>query len=316
MFSNKAYSYLKKLKKIEHLFLNQDTELRPFSSNGYPGGLIYLNKNIPTIIVPDLHARIYFLKSILQFKINGISVENLLNKNDIQIVCVGDGFHGERRVRERWLNAANEYSEGFTTHVNIDLEMSESLGLMELVIDLKLKYPKNFHFLKGNHENVLNEEVDGNYPFGKFTSEGKIVKEWLSKFYGMEFLNAYARFEKYLPLFAIGKDFLISHAEPQKLYTFDELVNYRDHANVIYGLTWTRDKQAERGSVQNMLETYIDSLYLDKALYFTGHKSITGLYNLRAEGKLVQIHNPDNCNILLIPAKGDIILNNVIKNII
>lgn len=316
MDNNNASVIMKKLNDLEHLYLNESPAIRPVSQYGYPGGVIILNTELPTIIVPDLHGRLFFLKSLLEYKINNISVKTLLDTKSIQIVCVGDGFHGERRVRDRWLRAALEFEGNFLIHENIDLEMEENFGLMELVMDLKLKYPEHFHFLKGNHENILNEDIDGNYPFGKFTSEGKIVREWVLKFYGENFLNTYARFEKYLPLFAIGKNFLISHAEPKEFYDFEKIVDYRDNQDVIYGLTWTRDNQAVEGSVEKMLNNYITDKNIEKSLYFTGHRTISGIYNLRANSKLMQIHNPDNCNVVYIPQSGELNINKLIKNIL
>ena len=55
-------------------------------------GVVLLKPNIPTIIVPDLHARLDYLVSIL---FNGDILKSaILAKlafNRVQIVCVGDG---------------------------------------------------------------------------------------------------------------------------------------------------------------------------------------------------------------------------------
>lgn len=194
--------------------------------------------------------------------------------------------------------------------------MSESLGLMSLIIELKIEFPKLFHFLKGNHENILNEEGDGNYPFGKFTSEGYIVKSWVEEFYGEDFLYKYSSFEKSLPLFAIGSNFLISHAEPISFYNRSELINcYNNSSKVIYGLTWTRDNQSENGSVEKMLNSYIKEEKRTKSFYFGGHCTISEMYRLRAQGKYVQLHNPDRCIIAHIKNDSDIDLDRDIGDI-
>ncbi len=307
--------YLKKLDLVIETLNFEDTSIREKDDQGQPGGVITLNKELPTIIVPDLHARVYFIKYLMNHLIDGKTVLELLFLSQIQIVCVGDGFHSERRCKDRWLAASIEFENEFNTHENIDMEMSENLGLMSLIIELKIKFPKLFHFLKGNHENILNEEGYGNYPFGKFTSEGIIVKSWISKFYGDDFLYKYSSFEKSLPLFVIGRNFLVSHAEPRHFYDRSQLINCYNNHDLIYDLTWTRDNQAEKDSVERMLKEFIDRQYLDEALYFGGHCSITGVYKLRANNKFVQIHNPERCLITHIKIDRDIELINDIGDI-
>ena len=49
---------------------NEPKVYRPWSKGGQPGGLIDFSnykKNLPLIIVPDIHGRTYFLKNILVF---------------------------------------------------------------------------------------------------------------------------------------------------------------------------------------------------------------------------------------------------------
>jgi hypothetical protein len=42
-----------------------------------------------------------------------------------------------------------------------------------------------------------------------------------------------------------------------------------------------------------MLTEYLEDADPDSSVYFGGHRIIKGLYNLRAAGKYVQIHNPE-----------------------
>jgi hypothetical protein len=69
---------------------------------------------------------------------------------------------------------------------------------------------------------------------------------------------------------------------------------------VIYGLTWTADDEAEENSVQKMLESYLSNPSNEEAYYFGGHRTIKERYNLRAGGRYVQIHNPQKHLIALI----------------
>ena len=296
-----AVDYRQKLEKVIGVLDDEDATLRPRNSLGKPGGLICLRADLPVVIVPDLHARMDFLLHVLQFRYNGShTVMQGLASGKLQVLCVGDGFHAESRAADRWKAAFVEFRAGYKEHRQMDEEMRESLGLMEMVMETKTHYPALFHFLKGNHENITNEEGEGNYPFGKFAYEGEMVTAYITKFYGKEFLQSYSRFEKSLPLLGVGRNFMVSHAEPRTYYSKDMIIDCYMNPEVIYDLTWTADDEAERGSVQKMLDSYLTSAQGDETYYFGGHRTIKSLYNLRANGRYVQIHNPQKHIIALL----------------
>ncbi len=266
--------------------------IRPADSRGLPGGLVRLFPDVPTIVVPDLHARTAFLLSLLGSALpGGGTVRDALAEGTLQIVCLGDGFHSESRALERWKAAYAEFLDGYRSHEAMDREMGESMALMEMVMLAKITYPKYFHFLKGNHENVLNEEGNGNHPFRKFVLEGEMVYAWLEKFYGTSFMAKYAAFERCLPVFAQGSRFLASHAEPLRAYAEPEIVNARVLPEVILGLTWTDNGAAAADSVMDMLSRFLPAV--SKPRFFTGHRTIPGFYRERSGGAHLQIHNPD-----------------------
>jgi hypothetical protein len=303
-------SYVQKLMKVNFALLNEDDATRPYDSSGLPGGIVQLKKDIPTVIIPDLHARMDFLLSVMSHtRGDGRSVLEMLGSEDIQVVCVGDGFHAEGRAVERWQRAFEEFNSDYKKHRYIDEEMMESLGLMEMVFELKMAFPNNFHFLKGNHENIANEEGFGNHPFRKFAFEGHMVFRWVQKFYGQDFIDSYYEFEKNLPLFVIGRNFIISHAEPMQFFRREAIVEYRSNPDVVEGLTWTANDEAEPESVSQMLDYYLQMGEEEQCYYFGGHRPVMGLYNLRAEGKYVQIHNPSKFGIVLIKPEGSINLD-------
>lgn len=301
--------------KANSVLQNESSDYRPHNTNGFPGGIINLKEDIPTIIVPDLHARIEFLLSVLLFKpFQEKTVLEMLFAGEIQVVCVGDGFHAESRAINRWKKAFEEYQTGFKSHKNMDEEMSESLGLMEIVLEMKSRVPEYFHFLKGNHENVANERKDGNFPFRKFCFEGEMVSFYLRKNF-KEMFDDYYNFEKSLPLFAIGKNFLVSHAEPERFLTDDEIINCKLYEEVVLSLTWTQNDASEPGTVKKMLEHYLDDEYVENSFYFGGHRVIKDNYFLRAENKYVQIHNPNKFIIAFIKTDRDIDLEQDILDI-
>jgi hypothetical protein len=277
---------------------------RPRDESGRPGGMIVLDRTVPTVLVGDLHGRMDYLSSVLAFQPEGdAEVIDLLASGAIQVVCLGDGLHAEGRAAQRWRAGLEEYAGGYERHDAMDEEMREGLGTMGMVMETKLAFPAQFHFLKGNHENIANEEGDGNFPFRKFVLEGAMVAEYLRRFYGEDLLGAWARFEKQLPLLAVGGTFLASHAEPRSFYSRDRVVGYRDDPEVVEGLTWTDNDEAEPGSVAMMLEHYLGAA-AGTARYFGGHRPAAGAYQLRAEGRYVQIHDPDGFRIALLRPAG------------
>ncbi len=295
---------LQRILAVTRMTYKQEPEdIRPRDISSQPGGIIRLFPDLDTLIIPDLHARRDFLYSLIMSPgKDGGTILDELDEGKIQIVCVGDGFHAEGRAAMRWRKAFEEFSSGYKNHKSIDEEMTESLALMEMVMELKVAYPNHFHFLKGNHENILNENGNGNYPFGKYAYEGEMVADYMKIFYGEELTYEYAFFEKDLPVFVIGSYFLVSHSEPVRFYSEEEILNYRNKPDVIYGLTWTADDQAEEGSVQEMLEHYLGTL--ENVYYFGGHRPVAGLYNKRALGQYIQLHNPYKFIVSRLPSDG------------
>jgi hypothetical protein len=290
--------------------------VRPPDSNGIPGGLVMLARDLPTIIVPDLHARMDFFLSVMGYEAEpGRKALELMDAGLLQIVCLGDGVHAEGRAARRWKAALQEFQDGFERHQRMDEEMRESLGVMGMVMEVKRACPTRFHFLKGNHENISNEMGGGNFPFRKFALEGLMVLTYMRQFYGDELLGAYSRFEKDLPLLASGRGFLISHAEPATFFARSQLIDYRSYPDVVSGLTWTDNDEADEGSVQQMLDHYLGPQEGERGFYFAGHRPAAGGYRLRADGRFVQIHDPDRFVIAHLPASGDIDLGRDIREI-
>ena len=275
-----------------------------------------LDPTLPTIVVPDLHARMDFLLCVLGYEAEpGLSALDLLAQGRLQIVCLGDGVHAEGRASERWRSAREEFDEGFASHYCMDEEMRESLGVMAMVMEVKTALPDRFHFLKGNHENITNEAGGGNYPFRKFALEGQMVLAYMERFYGREVLDLHARFEKELPVLASGRGFLLSHAEPAAFYSRDRVVEYRSNADVVAGLTWTDNGEAEPGSVLRMLDHYLGEEEARCGLHFGGHRPTPGGYLLRADGRFVQIHDPERFVVAHLPASGLIDLERDVREI-
>jgi hypothetical protein len=311
-----AQSYLETVRGVMSILASEPGDIRPPDSSGRPGGWVLLKRDIPTLIVPDIHARMDFFLGVMNYEAEeGSRAVELMAEGRLQVVCLGDGVHAEARAIKRWKAANKEFQDGFRRHAHMDEEMRESLGVMEMVMETKRSFPGHFHFLKGNHENIKNELGDGNYPFRKFAMEGLMVLTYMRKFYGDELLDEYAAFEKELPLLASGNGFLISHSEPAAFFPRAKVIDYRKHPDVVYGLTWTDNDGAEEGSVQRMLDHFLGDGMSERGFYFGGHRPVSGSYLLRAEGRFVQIHDPDRGVIAHIPASGEIDLERDFREI-
>ncbi len=281
---------------------SEKKEIRPYDKNNMPGGVVKLKKDIPTLIISDLHSRRdYLINALFDQRQKKLTNLTLMAKNELQIVCLGDGMHSEQRGAKRWKKAFNEFQNGFKQSEAMDEEMMESFSTMLMIMQLKITCPENFHFLKGNHENILNEQGHGNHAFAKFAFEGAMVREYVRINYGEEFLQTYSEFEKNLPLLAVGKNFLITHAEPLETYNEWEIINFRENPDVIEGLTWTDNNEADKNSVQNMLKAFLPKQDLKKVFHFGGHRQVSKKYNRRGGGNYIQVNNPEHQFVIYVP---------------
>ncbi len=291
---------------------------RPLDAANRPGGLVYLREDLPTVIVPDVHARVDLVLSVLELDLGpwGLDEELLsaLQGKRAQLLFLGDYVHAEARAATRWLEAFEEFQDSYQEHASMDAEMTESLTVLRLMARLRHALPEVVHCLKGNHENIANEYRDGNIPFGKFAYEGAMVADYMRRFYPSVFDTVY-EFEKALPLVAVGAGFLAGHSEPARPFTKEEIINYRSDGEVVAGLTWTANDAAAPGSVEGMLDTLLQPATRNRSLYFGGHRPISGLYNLRAEGRYVQLHNPERYLAAVVPADRPFELENDVVEI-
>ncbi len=273
-------------------------ELRPPDSAGRPGGLLLLPA-LPTVLVPDLHGRAAFLRAVLGWRPPGLgaaagtgaALRDLIAAGRAQLLCLGDLVHTETgSASERWAEAAEEYASGWPESPAMDAEMGLCLEAVALVLFCKRAWPRYFHCLKGNHDNIANEEGRGDHPFYKFASEGAMTASWFERRFGERILRAYREFELALPILALGDVFVASHGEPAFALRREDLVEYRSRPEIVEALIWTANGEAEEGAVASTIEALRGAG--SAALWFAGHRPVAGRYALRAGGRFVQFHNP------------------------
>ena len=309
------YSYLMELSdNVCSVLETENPAYRPLSKNKVPGGLIDFTggepQKLPVIVVPDLHARAFFLYNILRFTLPAdfladgkqCTVIQALEQKKLRVVCAGDLLHSELRGRDRWIEAWNEFLRGNTSGPAMTQEMMEGLSLLCMTMELKCAFPEFFHVLKGNHENILNKTGNGDFSFCKFANEGEMVKLFMEEKYGDEMLYVISCFEKSLPLAAAFPECVISHAEPIRAFSRQEIIDGLKNGETVKGLTWTENNKAKAGGVEAMLCALTGRKDFLNARYIAGHRPVKENYALRQNGYFVQIHNPDRQNIALVHA--------------
>ena len=285
---------------------NEITDYRVASSEGNPGSLLEFKNNLPAIIVPDIHARPYFLQNILKYTLpddflasDSFTVEQALKNKLVNVICVGDSIHTELTV-DRWYCIEEEFKKDIITGPFMKAEMKDCLSALAGLMVLKLTYPENFHFLKGNHENILNQNEGGDFAFRKYADEGYMVRRFISEYYGDDVLYLISCWEKALPLVAVGSNYVVSHAEPLKAYSREKLIDARCYAPVVNGLIWTRNGDVKTNTATEIMKELIPSKDVNDCFYFAGHRPVYNNYALRQDGHFIQIHNPYKQNVALV----------------
>lgn len=298
-----------KLDKVITVLEAEDFSYRPESKSGLPGGLLdFRTGKIPVFIVPDLHARPEFLYGLMKYIYEGETVLSLLSKGKCFVVCVGDGIHSETLDfgYERWIQCYREWLEGNPAGPYMKAEMLDSIRTMLTVIELKLAFPEYFHFLKGNHENIKNVEGGGDHSFHKYVMEGEQVRDFIQEYYSEGTLYLISCFEHSLPVCALFNGFGITHAEPERVFSREDIINARFNEDLILGFTWTGNNEAWRNSVPDIYaELFPGQVWNgESVIWFGGHRPVEGKYALRQNGAFLQLHNPNKFNFAIVCEDG------------
>jgi hypothetical protein len=290
-------------------------ELRPRApGSASPGGLVQLPHQKPCILVPDLHARPAFVDALLrtEFPTLGEPLHSSLEHDRASLLFLGDIPHGEgEESAERWIQAyakiAAARDAAAILSPEMDEEMGLSLGALLRVIDLLCRFPDSVFCLKGNHDNMTNAADHGDFPFYKYADEGRMGALWLELRYGRDIARLVRRYELSLPVAAVGGNYCVSHAEPALPLPMPAII--ARHPDVVQALIWTANGEAEEGAVAKSMEAIFESGDMARhAVWFSGHRPVSGHFALRAHGQLVQIHNPALWQVVFLdrePEKAD-----------
>lgn len=290
------------IRALEH----EDSVLRPADDEGKPGGLLRLPE-IPAYIIPDLHARGWILPSLLK----GRRVIDLLEGGTALVLCLGDVLHSEGKdAALRWKRALDAMRRGAIAAGNpeMDLEMGLALRCLQTVLRLKARFSAGFHCLKGNHDNMANLDTGGDLGFYKYADEGAMGAAWFEAFYGRDMLALMRRYETSLPVAAAGSGFCASHAEPAFAVDEGMVRNSRLRPDVVRALIWTANGDSNEGAVRESLDALLGSSDVPGrpagTLWFSGHRPVRGNFGTRAEGRLIQLHNPEEGRAAFVVPSG------------
>lgn len=245
----------------------QQEPLRPRDSRGLPGGLLQLPGDLTPIVLADLHARIDNLLVILTH--NGVL--RALEEDRACLVILGDAVHAERRGELE--------------------QMEDSMLMMDLIFRLKLRFPRNFFFVRGNHDSFAEEISKGGVP------QGLLWRRALKQTRGKEYRKAMQRYYDLLPYVAVSQDFIGTHAAPPRTkISSDMLVEIHRYPGLIPELISNRMQKPNRpgGYTKGDIRRFRKALGVPPATpLIVGHTPMD-----RVETYWLNIHGAENHHVL------------------
>jgi len=169
------------LRRVNELLENE--KYRGTDARGLPGGLLDLPDSLTPILVADLHAQIDNLLTVLSQ--NGFL--DALEDGTAYLLILGDAVHSE-------IDGQME-------------EMETSMLLMDLIFRLKLQFPEQVFYIRGNHDAFSEEIAKEGIP------QGLLWAKALRQSRGKAYFKAMERFYGLLPYVAKSDDFVACHGE-------------------------------------------------------------------------------------------------------
>jgi len=229
-------------------------------------GLVELRRDLPTVVIPDLHGRRDYLDAVLRTRdpVSGSTYGQLLRRGQVQVVCLGDVMHTESRGAQ-WRRGMTEAA--------MRAEMAESLGTLKRIAELKAAHPDTFHLLRGNHDDV---GPCGTGPCD-LPRQIALTRRFVADRLGQQTVDELSRFFSALPTAARGSGFVAAHAAPMFPVSRAEVERGSDRALASLARSrvpgFNRLRRAERGRSPNALQQVAGALGADPArdLYIHGH---------------------------------------------
>lgn len=200
---------LQLLEKATQIIANDTYALK--NSRNRAGGILNLPTTLTPIIVGDLHGQVDNLLKIL--------TENYLLEclyaNTVCLLILGDAVHSE---------VIGEMEQ-----------MESSIVMMDLILKLKIMFPGNVFYLRGNHDS-FNPELSKN---GE--SQGLLMKRQLHEMRGEVYVSAMNRLYDTLPYIAKSAYFCACHAAPPMTkVTYQDLLDIHERSELKKNITTKR----------------------------------------------------------------------------
>ena len=238
---------LQDLRKVNDLLEREPHRER--DSRGMPGGVVYLPKKMVPIIVGDLHAQVDNLLTLLTQ--NRFLEE--MSDGKATMVILGDAVHSE----------VDDHME----------EMETSLLIMDLILRLKLWFPQQVFYVRGNHDSFSEEIGKDGIP------QGLLWAKALRDIRGKEYKAEMDRFYDLLPFVALSTNYVACHAAPPRgKVDMDMLVNLHKYPGLVQEITCNRLSRPNRpsGYTKGDVKRFRNTLKLGgKAELFVGHTPLT-----------------------------------------
>ena len=262
-------------------------------------GVAELPQGIPTLVLPDLHGRRDFLLKALSRELQGGRAFELLKAGRLNVVCLGDGMHAEGRAQGRWQMAEAARLQGHSNSAAMEAEMLENLSTMKMVMLLKQAFPSNFHYIRGNHDEVL-----GSYKkYADKVPESQLVRDWMETRFGRDFVGQWSAFEESMPLATRGENFVTTHAAPGQSLSRQQIKERNPRAFKV--LAWTDNRQWGENDAarRRQFAGNLAEMGIPNGHWVVGHRQVEeGLFRSQMGGQLVQINDPRQEVVALIPS--------------
>ena len=223
--------------------------LRRKDKRGMPGGVVRLPKKMTPIIVGDLHAQVDNLLTLLTQN----HFLEAMSEGRATMVILGDAVHSE-------MDGCME-------------DMETSLLIMDLIFRLKLWFPQQVFYVRGNHDSFSEDIGKSGIP------QGLLWARALREARGEAYKKAMDRFYELLPFVVLSKEYAACHAAPPRgKVDMDMLVNIHEYPGLIREVTCNRLSRPNRpaGYTKGDVKRFRNTLKLGgKAELFVGHTPLT-----------------------------------------
>jgi CBS domain-containing protein len=185
--------------------------LRPQDAKRRPGGLVTFadTDKREMVVVGDLHGNHENLRAIYN------EYKTKLESDKAVIVLLGDLFHSDK-----------------SGHIT---DMGPSMLMVEVIIKLLIKFPKNVIYLMGNHD-TFSPKLSK-----RQVLQGKLFYEAMVKNFGKPFTKSMDQLFDSLPVMVLHPWFMAMHAGPIRGgATPKDIINIRQNADHLRQITWNR----------------------------------------------------------------------------